>query len=60
MEKKYYYIGARSAWDTVPIGLFESVGEAERHNPYPFGKIHVATQKMVEEFLEKKRAKVQQ
>ena len=60
MKKKYYYIGARSAWDTVPIGLFESVDEAERHNPWPGGKIHIATKKMVDEFLEEKRGKPQQ
>ena len=26
--KKYYYLGARSAWDTVEIGLYESKQKA--------------------------------
>lgn len=55
MKKEYYYIGARNAWDNVPIGLFESVEEAERNNSYPGGKILPATPEMVEKFLEKKR-----
>jgi hypothetical protein len=32
--KKYYYLGARSAWDTVEIGLFNTKEEALRHVPY--------------------------
>jgi hypothetical protein len=33
MDKKYYVIGPRNAWDTVEIGLFESYNDALYHLP---------------------------
>ena len=32
--KKYYYLGARSAWDTVEIGLYESKQKALSAVPF--------------------------
>lgn len=49
----YWYIGPRSAWDDMPIGLFPSREEAERHNYYPYGEIKEATPEMVERLIRK-------
>jgi hypothetical protein len=34
LDKTYYYVGPRSAWDQVPIGLFRSKSEALFHVPF--------------------------
>lgn len=48
----YYVVGARSAWDTVPVGLFESFDSA--HGAFPMSKpniIRKATEKEIKEFF---------
>lgn len=49
----YYYIGARNAWDTVPIGLFFSKEEALRHKPCTSKDeiVRPATEQQVNDFF---------
>lgn len=38
-SKKYYVVGARCAWDTVPVGLFESFDAA--HGAFPLSNASI-------------------
>ena len=60
MDKKYYVIGPRNAWDTVEIGLFESYGEALDHLPITSSEdiIREATPKEIEVYLTMKHIKI--
>ena len=51
--KKYYYIGARSAWDTVEIGLYNSKEAAFLDVPIGFDKsiVKEADQKRINNFF---------
>ena len=53
MDKKYYVIGPRNAWDTVDIGLFESYRDAVDNLSYPNDKniIREATPQEIEAYL---------
>lgn len=55
MDKKYYVIGPRNAWDTVEIGLFESYEEAKSTLGYPNDEriIREATPQEIEDYLRK-------
>lgn len=33
LKVRYFFLGARNAWDTVLIGPFKTKNEAERHVP---------------------------
>lgn len=51
-NKKYYVVGARSAWDTVPVGLFWSIDAA--HEAFPMIKadiIREATQAEIAQYF---------
>lgn len=47
----YYVCGARSAWDTVKIGLFDNKKEAEGCFPQCPQCVREATQKEINEFF---------
>ena len=53
--QKYYVMGARSAWDTVEIGLYNSYSEALKDLPIGSSPniIREATSKEIETFLNK-------
>lgn len=38
-NKKYYVVGARNTWDTVPVGLFGSKDEA--HGAFPLSNANI-------------------
>jgi len=51
-NKKYYVVGARNAWDTVPVGLFWSKDAA--HTAFPLSSpdiIREATKKEIKEYF---------
>jgi len=51
-NKKYYVVGARSAWDNVEVGLFDSVNAA--HGAFPMAPrsiIREATEKEIKEYF---------
>lgn len=56
-NKTYYVIGPRNAWDTVPIGLFESKRAAIDNLCWNNDEriIREATPKEVEDFLKDKK-----
>lgn len=60
MDKKYYVIGPRNAWDTVEIGLFSSSEEAKSTLGYPNDEsiIREATPQEIEDYLDKQREKI--
>ncbi len=50
--KKYYVMGPRSAWDNIPIGLYESFDDAHSQWPcYRPENIREATQKEIDEYF---------
>lgn len=54
-NKKYYVVGPRSAWDTVPVGLFESRDSA--HAAFPMSNasiIREATQQEIKDYFNEK------
>jgi hypothetical protein len=51
-NKKYYVVGARNAWDTVPVGLFCSKDDA--HGNFPLSNANIireATKKEIKDFF---------
>jgi hypothetical protein len=60
MDKKYYVIGPRNAWDTVEIGLFESYRSALDALPCSANEniIREATSKEIEVYLTQKYIKI--
>lgn len=51
-NKKYYVVGARNAWDSVPVGLFWSRDAA--HAAFPISNpsiIREATKKEIKDFF---------
>ncbi len=54
--KKYFVAGARSAWDTVKVGLYENYEDAARNWPEHKDKrfIREATQAEIAQFFDLK------
>lgn len=51
-NKDYYVVGARSAWDNVPVGLYESEEEAQNDFPQsPISIIRKATKQEIQNFF---------